>query len=202
MSKNKCFLAEYPARVGIVYVRSVSCLIMFQYPYECKTKNLSQPSDLSASVESQRREGRRGYEDSSSAMFPSSPFPFPLPQLPVLPAHLRPKMREETLASPPMLPPGFNPVDVTRLTLMKMMGQSQLPFLPSPFTADPAAREEEEQEKPPARKESDRNSRDEQPELSSAEEEKNKLLVCIEVNSVKYQGILFAQSDRNKDFVQ
>ena len=176
-------------------------MIMFQYPYECKTKNLSQPSDLSASVESQRREGRRGYEDSSSSLFPSSPFPFPLPQLPVLPPHLRPKMREEAIASPPMLPPGFNPVDVTRLTLMKMMGQSQLPFLPSPFTADPA-REEEEQERPPVRKESDRNSRDEQPELASAEEEKNKLLVCIEVNSVKYQGILFAQSDKNKDFVQ
>ena len=188
------FLVKYKFRVF-----TLQCC---QYPYECKTKNLSKPSDLSATVESQKREGRRGYEE--PAMFPSSPFPFPLPQLPVLPGHLRPKMREESLLSPPMLPPGFSPVDVTRLTLMKMMGQSQLPFLPSPFpSADSFNREEEEeQERQPAKKESDRNSRDEQPGQSSAEEERNKLLVCIEVNSVKYQGILFAQSDKNKDFVQ
>ena len=100
-------------------------------------------------------------------MFPSSPFPFPLPQLPVLPGHLRPKMREESLLSPPMLPPGFSPVDVTRLTLMKMMGQSQLPFLPSPFPgADPDPEETSAFTRPPEKKESDRNSKDDQPEQS------------------------------------
>ena len=184
-------------------------MLCFQYPYECKTKNLSKPSDLTLTVESQRREGRRGYEESSPAMFPSSPFPFPLPQLPLLPppGHLRPKMREEGgggLTSPPgapMLPPGFSPVDVTRLTLMKMMGQTHLPFLPPPFpSSDSTSSQEEATARPPGKKESDRNSREDQTEESRAEcEEKNKLVVCIEVNSVKYQGILFAQSDKDKD---
>ena len=187
----------------------------FQYPYECKTKNLSKPSDLTLTVESQRREGRRGYdsESSSSQLFPSSPFPFPLPSLPLLPpppGHLRPKMRDsdslDSLASPPgppgLLPPGFSPVDVTRLTLMKMMGGSHgLPFLPPPFPSSDSASSQEttESQTRPGKKESDRNRREDQTETSREEEEKNKLVVCIEVNSVKYQGILFAQSDKNKD---
>ena len=185
------------------------CVSFFQYPYECKTKNLSKPSDLTLTVESQRREGRRGYDEvaaSSASLFPSSPFPFPLPQLPLLPppGQLRPKMREEgldCLASPPV----FSPVDVTRLTLMKMMGQSQLgsqlPFLPPPFpSSESSSSQEDSQARQPGRKGEDRNSReDRETEKSQAEEEKNKLVVCIEVNSVKYQGILFAQSDKNKD---
>ena len=138
-------------------------------------------------------------------MFPSSPFPFPLPQLPLLPppGQLRPKMREDSLTSPPgapMLPPGFSPVDVTRLTLMKMMGQTHLPFLPPPFpSSDSSSSQEESQARQPGKKESDRNSREDLTEAGRAEEEKNKLVVCIEVNSVKYQGILFAQSDKTKD---
>ena len=184
------------------------CDDCFQYPYECKTKNLSKPSDLTLTVESQRREGRRGYEDiNTSAAFPSSPFPFPLPQLPLLPGQLRPKMRDDCqglpgLSSPPtnpMLPHGFSPVDVTRLTLMKMMGQTHLPFLPPPFpSSDSSSSQEESQARLPGKKESDRNSREDQ-SRAEAEEEKNKLVVCIEVNSVKYQGILFAQSDKTKD---
>ena len=179
------------------------CVSFFQYPYECKTKNLSKPSDLTLTVESQRREGRRGYDEvaaSSASLFPSSPFPFLLPP----PGQLRPKMREEgldCLASPPV----FSPVDVTRLTLMKMMGQSQLgsqlPFLPPPFpSSESSSSQEDSQARQPGRKGEDRNSReDRETEKSQAEEEKNKLVVCIEVNSVKYQGILFAQSDKNKD---
>ena len=98
-----------------------------------------------------------------------------------------------------MLPPGLSPVDVTRLTLMKMMGQTQLPFLPPPFpSSDSSSSQEEAQARLPGKKESDRNSREDQ-SRAEAEEEKNKLVVCIEVNSVKYQGILFAQSDKTKD---
>ena len=75
-------------------------------------QNLSRPSDLNAAVEGQRREGRRGFDDSPgpmSLMFPGhppgSPFPYPLsPALTgALPGLMSPGIRDDSRL--PMLPP-------------------------------------------------------------------------------------------------
>ena len=75
-------------------------------------QNLSRPSDLNAAVEGQRREGRRGFDDSPGPMGlmfpghpPGSPFPYPLsPALTgALPGLMSPGIRDDSRL--PMLPP-------------------------------------------------------------------------------------------------
>ena len=173
----------------------------FQYPYECKTRNLSRPSELNQAIEGQRREGRRGYDEmpGPGLLFPGtgSPFPFPLPVMPSAdPAE--PRL--------PLLPPSanLNPLDtMTRLTLMKMMGgspaMSMSSLLPPPFPRPLDTRTSSSSDdhptsspspfKPSAESRDHANgSKDE-----DDDDDKKKLMVCVEINSVKYQGILFAQ---------
>ena len=165
--------------------------------------NLSSPSDLNVAVEGHRREARRGY-DEVPPMFPgSSPFPYPgFPALPGLGDH------GARLPLAGLLPPGIgSPLDpVTRLTLMKIMGQqnpgamtSLSSLLPPSFSLPKPQSRTSLEEKPsspsasPSKltvKEGKQRSED---EASLDEEEKKKMIVCIEINSIKYQGILFAQ---------
>ena len=167
--------------------------------------NLSSPSDLNVAVEGHRREARRGY-DEVPPMFPGSgPFSYPgFPALPGLGDH------GARLPLAGLLPPGLgSPLDpVTRLTLMKIMGQQQNPgvmtslssLLPPSFSLPkPESRTgsvEEKLSSPSASpskltvREGKQRSED---EASLDEEEKKKMIVCIEINSIKYQGILFAQ---------
>ena len=177
---------------------------------ECKLKNLSRPSDLNAAVEGQRREGRRGYEDSALPLMfpgqsPGSPgFPYPLPLI-------RPGSSDEPRL--PMLPPpglsgltpshipGLNPLDVTRLTLMKMMKENQLSQLKTfpQFEKDSFA--EDRLGTPTKSLPKDDSDKDEESKPGDDDDDKRKLVVCIEINSVKYQGILFAQPPKVSDNV-
>ena len=180
-------------------------------------KNLSKPSDLTVAVEGHRREARRGY-DEGPLMFPhSSPGPFPYPGFPALPGLGDPGAR---LPLAGLLPPGLasvaSPLDpVTRLTLMKIMGQqnpgamtSLSSLLPPSFSLPkPESRTsvEEKLSSPSASpskltvREGKQRSED---EASLDEEEKKKMIVCIEINSIKYQGILFAQPPPVKNVIQ
>ena len=172
-------------------------------------KNFSRPSDLNAAVEGQRREGRRGYEDSPLPLMfpgqsPGSPgFPYPLPlirpgssdepRLPMLPP---PGL---TGLTPPHIP-GLNPLDVTRLTLMKMMKENQLSQLKSFPQFDKDSLAEDRLSTPTKSLPKDDSEKDEAEESKPGDEDdKRKLVVCIEINSVKYQGILFAQSPKVSD---
>ena len=175
-----------------------------QYPYECKMKNLSKPSDLNAAVEGQRREGRRGYEDTGPLLLgPGQPFPYPgLPGLPLL----RPPTSEDPAPRPllPPVPTSLNPLDVTRLTLMKIMGHNSMssflpPPLPLPSLPGRGSTEDKLQSPSPGPKLASREGKQSSEDGSSVEEEdKKKMIVCIEINSIKYQGILFAQPPSGK----
>ena len=176
-------------------------------------KNLSKPSDLTVAVEGHRREARRGY-DEAPLMFPapSGPGPFSYPGFPALPGLGEAGAR---LPLAGLLPPGLaNPLDpVTRLTLMKIMGQqnpgamTSLSSLLPPSFPKPESRTsmEEKLSSPSASpskltvKEGKQRSED---EASLDEEEKKKMIVCIEINSIKYQGILFAQPPPVKNVIQ
>ena len=92
---------------------------------------------------------------------------------------------------PPRLP-GLNPLDVTRLTLMKIMGQqNQMSFLP-PTSPKQELQASGNEELPSPVKLKENSDKEEENKLED-DEEKKKLVVCIEINSIKYQGILFAQ---------
>jgi len=188
----------------------------YLYPYECKMKNLSKPSDLNLAVEGQRREGRRGYDEGPTPMLfpgpgggPGSPFPYPLPVPLLRPPGSEPGGEPRL----PMLPPSsltsssLNPLDVTRLTLMKIMGQNQLNFLPPHFpkieTRTSSTDDQLQSPSPSKMNPKDNNNKEQREDNQKHKEEveddddKKKLMVCIEVNSVKYQGILFAQPIKN-----
>ena len=176
-------------------------------------KNLSSPSDLTVAVEGHRREARRGY-DEAPMMFPGGPGPFSYPGFPGLHSLGEAGAR---LPLAGLLPPSLgSPLDpVTRLTLMKIMGQqnpgamtslsSLLP--PSLSLPKPESRTsmEEKLSSPSASpskltlREGKQRSED---EASLDEEEKKKMIVCIEINSIKYQGILFAQPPPVKNVIQ
>ena len=178
-------------------------------------KNLSKPSDLTMAVEGHRREARRGYDEPPLIFPPTSASPFPYPGLPSLPGLGEPGAR---LPLAGLLPPGLaSPLDpVTRLTLMKIMGQqnpgaitSLSSFLP-PAPPPPESRTErtsleDKLSSPsasPAKLTTREGKQKSEDEASTEDEEKNKMIVCIEINSIKYQGILFAQPPPVKNAIQ
>jgi len=191
----------------------------YLYPYECREKNLSNPNELQSAIESHRREGRRqGYEGMhcflpSSNYFPLPPssFPHPLPQFPLLPPQLRPKTGEDMSISPGgNLSSNLNQMDMTRFALMKMMGQTRLPFPPNMDQIEKYRRMQEmEEEEEEIEDDDDQNYFTDQKnkerkikktdfigikgESSSPVTSESSMVVSMELNSVKYQGVLFAQ---------
>jgi len=192
----------------------------YLYPYECREKNLSNPNELQSAIESHRREGRRqGYEGMhcflpSSNYFPLPPssFPHPLPQFPLLPPQLRPKTSEELSLSPGgNFSPNLNQMDMTRIALMKMMGQTRLPFPPNFDQIEKYKRMQEmEEEEEEIEEDDDQNYfsdqkrkeiKDKKPDfngfkgegVSTVQTSESSMVVSMELNSVKYQGVLFAQ---------
>jgi len=185
----------------------------YLYPYECREKNLSNPNELQSAIESHRREGRRqGYEGMHCFLpspnyfpLPPSSFPHPLPQFPLLPPQLRQKTSEDSPLSPGGNFSGnMNQMDMTRFALMKMMGQTRLPFQPNLEQMEKYRRmqeiEDEEEEI-----EEDQNylteSNNGERKIKKSEEDlkggspagESSMVVSLELNSVKYQGVLFAQ---------
>jgi len=185
----------------------------YLYPYECREKNLSNPSELQAAIETHRREGRRqGYEGMhcflpSPNYFPLPPtsFPHPLPQFPLLP----PQLRQKPSPDPPVSPGGnlvgnLNQMDMTRFALMKMMGQTRLPF---PTNLDQVEKyrrmqemdeEDEEIEEDQTyltevNNEERKTKKPEEDQKGEREGGESSMVVSLEINSVKYQGVLFAQ---------
>ena len=85
---------------------------------------------------------------------------------------------------------------------MKIMGQNQInSFLPQHFPK-PDTRSSEDTPHSPAPSPNKSSTKPENKQVNGAkaeedddegEDDKKKLVVCIEINSVKYQGILFAQ---------
>lgn len=178
----------------------------YLYPYECRNKNLSSPSDLHSAIESHRREGRRqayegfsGFIPTSSCFpLPPSPLQIPLPQFPHL-QQQRPKMFEDPLIGRPFSP-GLNQMDMTRIALMKMMGQTRLPFPPRPLNLAPCKREEDfeqnQEEEEDRRDEREKPVNGQKPEDQSEKlvgSGENSMVVSMELNSITYQGVLFAQ---------
>ena len=200
------------ATILISYYKFASKTEFPQYPYECREKNFSKPSELQAVVEGHRREGRRGCEEPPYSQFlplPPTSFPSFLPQFPLLPPPLRPSPPGEPQHSPGLPHPALNPLDVTRLTLMKMMGGAPLPLFPKflPGETEQSRRqhrqEEEEEEEDEERGEEGESKENQSvapsgvetgPEEAGPGERDRKMLVCMEINSVKYQGVLFAQN--------
>jgi hypothetical protein len=126
----------------------------YLYPYECREKNLSNPSELQTAIESHRREGRRqGYEGLQSYLPPGHFSPVtslpPLPQFPLFPP---PRM---SLPGHPSsgFPGMMNNMDITRFALMKMMGGGRLPFPGAPPGALDLAKPQEEEEREKEREE-------------------------------------------------
>ncbi|TRY67938.1 hypothetical protein TCAL_05348 [Tigriopus californicus] len=186
----------------------------YLYPYECHMKNLSSPNELQQAIDGNRREGRRSGYDSYPHMFPgprpTMPLPptsLSLPQISPLPPGMRPHSFNGTgfpgnisnVLGGKSPPPGINhanplsALEMTRLALFKMYNQAGLP--PPPLRDLPGH--------PPGltgldvgRAMAEQQARAFQAVRESGE---SSLVVTLEINSVMYQGVLFAQPKKNSN---